>query len=45
MANFNVPYETEREWQMEIFDNYDIPYNDDPVLNGYLDTLRIVQKR
>ncbi len=29
MANFNVPYETEREGQMEFFDNYGIPYNDD----------------
>lgn len=44
MENFNVPYETEREGQMEFFDNYGIPYNDDPVLNGYLDTLRTVLK-
>ena len=29
MANFNIPYETEREGQMEFFDNYGIPYNDD----------------
>lgn len=29
MANFNVPYEIEREGQMEFFDNYGIPYNDD----------------
>ena len=29
MANFNTPYETEREGQMEFFDNYGIPYNDD----------------
>lgn len=29
MANFNIPYETEREGQMEFFDNYGIPYIDD----------------
>ena len=29
MANFNTPYETEREGQMEFFYNYGIPYNDD----------------
>lgn len=29
MANFNTPYKTEREGQMEFFDNYGIPYNDD----------------
>lgn len=29
MANFNTPYEIEREGQMEFFDNYGIPYNDD----------------
>ena len=29
MANFNTPYETEREGQMEFFDNYGIPYEDD----------------
>ena len=29
MANFNAPYKTEREGQMEFFDNYGIPYNDD----------------
>ena len=29
MANFNIPYKTEREGQMEFFDNYGIPYNDD----------------
>ena len=29
MANFNTTYETEREGQMEFFDNYGIPYNDD----------------
>lgn len=29
MANFNVPYKTEREGQMEFFDNYGIPYIDD----------------
>lgn len=29
MANFNIPYKTEREGQMEFFDNYDIPYSDD----------------
>ena len=26
MANFNIPYKTEREGQMEFFDNYGIPY-------------------
>ena len=26
---FNNPYKTEREGQIEFFDNYDIPYNDD----------------
>lgn len=29
MANFNTPYLFEREGQMEFFDNYGIPYNDD----------------
>ena len=29
MSNFNIPYATEREGQMEFFDNYGIPYNDD----------------
>ena len=29
MANFNTPYETEREGQMEFFYNYGIPHNDD----------------
>lgn len=29
MANINTPYSTEREGQMEFFDNYGIPYNDD----------------
>ena len=29
MANFNIPYKTEREGQMEFFDNYGIPYVDD----------------
>lgn len=29
MANFNTPYKIEREGQMEFFDNYGIPYNDD----------------
>lgn len=29
MANFNIPYATEREGQMEFFDNYGIPYDDD----------------
>ena len=29
MANFNTPYLIEREGQMEFFDNYSIPYNDD----------------
>lgn len=28
-ANFNIPYKTEREGQMEFFDNYGIPYVDD----------------
>ena len=29
MANFNIPYKIEREGQIEFFDNYGIPYNDD----------------
>ena len=29
MANFNIPYEIEREGQMEFFDNYGVHYNDD----------------
>ena len=29
MANFNIPYATEREGQMEFFDSYGVPYNDD----------------
>lgn len=29
MANFNIPYKTECEGQMEFFDNYGIPYIDD----------------
>lgn len=29
MSNFNIPYKTEREGQMEFFDNYGIPYIDD----------------
>ena len=29
MANFNIPYTTEREGQMEFFDSYGVPYNDD----------------
>lgn len=29
MANFNIPYKTEREGQIEFFDNYGIPYIDD----------------
>ena len=29
MANFNIPYATEREGQMEFFDSYSIPYDDD----------------
>lgn len=29
MANFNIPYSTEREGQMEFFDSYGVPYNDD----------------
>lgn len=29
MSNFNIPYKTEREGQMEFFDNYGIPYADD----------------
>ena len=29
MSNFNTPYKTEREGQMEFFDNYGIPYSDD----------------
>ena len=32
-TNLNIPYDTEREGQMEFFDNYGIPYNDDaPIL-------------
>ena len=32
-ANFNIPYKTEREGQIEFFENYGIPYdNDDSVL-------------
>ena len=29
MSNFNIPYKTEREGQIEFFDNYGIPYIDD----------------
>lgn len=29
MANFKLPYKAEREGQMEFFDNYGIPYDDD----------------
>lgn len=29
MANFNIPYEIEREGQIDFFDNYSIPYSDD----------------
>lgn len=29
MANFKTPYMTEREGQMEFFDNYGIPYDED----------------
>ena len=29
MANFKTPYKTEREGQIEFFDNYGIPYDDD----------------
>ena len=29
MANFNIPFKIEREGQMEFFDNYGIPYDDD----------------
>lgn len=29
MANFSTPYVTERDGQIEFFDNYGIPYNDD----------------
>ena len=29
MSNYNLPYKIEREGQMEFFDNYGIPYNDD----------------
>ena len=29
MANFNVPYEIERDGQIEFFDNYGIPYSED----------------
>lgn len=32
-TNFNIPYKTEREGQIEFFENYGIPYsNDDSVL-------------
>lgn len=34
MANFNIPYKTEREGQMEFFDNYGIPYSDVLDLEG-----------
>lgn len=38
MANFNTTYKTEREGQMEFFDNYGIPYNNDAsVLVDYTD--------
>ena len=38
MANFTIPYESEREGQMEFFDNYGIPYNDDAsILVDYTD--------
>lgn len=29
MANYNTPYENERDGQIEFFDNYRIPYKDD----------------
>lgn len=29
MANFNTPYTYEHDGQMEFFDNYGVPYNDD----------------
>ena len=32
MSNFHTPYENEREGQMEFFDNYAIPYNDDAAI-------------
>lgn len=32
MANFHTPYENERDGQMEFFDNYAIPYNDDAAI-------------
>lgn len=28
-SNFNIPYKIERDGQIEFFDNYGIPYNDD----------------
>ena len=27
MAKFNIPYETEREGQIDFFANYNIPYD------------------
>ena len=29
MSNFNTPYNTEREGQIEFFNNYGVPYTDD----------------
>lgn len=36
MANFNIPYEIEREGQMEFFDNYGVHYNDDDSMHDRL---------
>jgi hypothetical protein len=38
MANFNTPYNVERDGQIEFFDNFGIPYDDDnSVLVDYTD--------
>ena len=38
MANFNTPYNLERDGQIEFFDNFGIPYDDDnSVLVDYTD--------
>ena len=42
MSNFNIPYVTECDGQMEFFDNYGIPYNDDDSI--LVDTLRTMLK-
>lgn len=37
MANFNTPYNNERDGQIEFFDNFGIPYDDNSVLIDYTD--------